>query len=99
MNFATDGPGIFTLMAYENSTLVGQVSATGVIPPGFFFPEGTISFNGVTLNSVVLSSPATPYFAIDNVDVQPVPEPATMTLLASGLAGLLGSRRKRCAVR
>ena len=51
-----------------------------MIAPGFFFPEETISFNGVTVDSVVLSAPATLYFAIDNVDVQPVPKPATITL-------------------
>lgn len=32
-------------------------------------------------------------FALDNVTLQPVPEPATATLLALGLAGLLRSRK------
>jgi hypothetical protein len=67
--FATDGTGTFELTAYYNSMQVGTASATGVIPPGYGFPQGVISLSGVTFTSVTLSSPSTPYFAIDNVTV------------------------------
>jgi hypothetical protein len=98
MDFATNShsnPDPFMLTAFENSTQVGQVSAFGVVPPGFGFPEGVVTFNSATFNSVVLSSSA-PDFAIDNVDVTPTPEPASMTLLCSGLLFLgMFARRYR----
>ena len=33
-------------------------------------------------------------FALDNLDVAPIPEPTTMLLLGAGLIGLVGFRRK-----
>jgi hypothetical protein len=96
LNFGLDDAGALTLMAYEGSTLVGTVSVTGVIPSGFDQPEGVISFNGATFNSVVLNSPSSDFFAIDNVDVRAaaVPEPATLVLLCTGLAALVSARRR-----
>ena len=67
--FATDGTGTFYLTAYDNSKEVGSATATGIVPSGYSFPQGVISLSGVTFNSVVLSSPQTPNFAIDNVGV------------------------------
>lgn len=95
MAFATDGGGTFFLNAYENGTLVGSASAVGVIPPGFSFPEGAISFNGATFNSIILTSPSTPYFAIDNLSVGVVPEPSSLLLMGSGLLGLGWMLRRR----
>ena len=98
MLFATDGPGPFVLNAFENGTFVGSATATGSIPPGFSFPEGSISLGGATFNSVVLTSPDTPFFAIDDVSASPtVPEPASLLLLGSGLLGLRFLRRKLLA--
>jgi hypothetical protein len=96
LNFGLDGAGALTLMAYEGSTLVGTVSVTGVIPSGFDQPEGSISFDGATFDSVVLNSTSTNFFAIDNVDVRSatVPEPATLFLLCTGAVGLASARRR-----
>ena len=102
--FATDGTGSFDLSAYENGVLVGTASQTGVVPFGYGFPEGIIKFSGV-FNSVVLTSPDTPYFAVDNVGVilsstfgqtPSAPEPSSLLLLSSGVLALAGFfRRKR----
>jgi hypothetical protein len=90
----------FTLTAFENAIQVGVVTSNNaVIPPGFFFPEGSISFSSAIFNRVVLTASGAPAFAIDNISVVPtaVPEPAALPLagmaLFSGL-GLVASRRK-----
>jgi hypothetical protein len=89
MLFATDGSGTFFLNAYENGTLVGSASAFGIIEPTGF-PEGTITFNAASFNSIVLTSPSTPYFAIDNMSVTTgaVPEPSCLALMGIGFLGL-----------
>jgi len=83
---------------------VGSANATGTIPPGFGFPEGTLSFSGPTFNSVVLSTTAF-NFAVDNIVVNPVvnpvPEPSTlvmageMAMLCLACAGHSLHRRRR----
>lgn len=99
---ATDTPASFTLMAYLGATLVGQVSASGTIPPQFGFPEGQIAFTDAGgFDRIVLSSTATD-FAIDDVTVrqaQVVPEPATVALLGAGVValGVGGAWRRRRA--
>jgi hypothetical protein len=102
MNFATNSlAGVsFTLNAFNGASLVGSSVATGVIPPGFFFPEGVISFSGPDFNRVVLSSPAALDFAIDNASVNAVPEPGSLSLLVFGAIAAIGfvtQLRRLCA--
>jgi hypothetical protein len=89
-------PSPFTLTAFLGSTQVGTVSATGIVPIGFSFPEGEIAFEGSPFNSVVFSSPA-PDFAIDDVAVATAPEPALNAMVGFALIclGAVCTRRKR----
>jgi hypothetical protein len=109
LDFATADfgtPSLFTLMAFENGNEVGTASSTGMLLPGFPFPEGEIAFAGADFNSIELSTPA-PDFAIDNINVNtvaPTPEPSSLLLLGTGLLMLgflarrAGSRRMSLAV-
>lgn len=89
-------PSPFTLTAFEGNTLVGSVSATGIVPAGFTFPEGEIAFAGPAFNTVVFSS-AAPDFAIDQVATAAAPEPSLMGLVGLALItfGAIRPRRNR----
>lgn len=99
LDFATDGASPFTLSTYSGGiggTFIGSSTATGVVPVGGSFPQGVISFNSITpFDSIIFSASAAPYFAVDNIDVQPVPEPATLALAGLGGLSLLLFRPRR----
>jgi len=92
--FATNSvsPVPLLLSAFMGATLVGTATASGVVPPAFSFPEGMLAFGGPAFDSVVLTSFA-PDFAIDNVTVGAVPEPASLSLAVLGLLALAARRR------
>jgi hypothetical protein len=89
LSFATIGNGTFYLL-----TDAGSASAIGVVPSGYLYPEGTISFSGVGFSRVVLESPDTLYFAIDNVVVN-APEAPSLLLLGTGVLGLAETIRRK----
>lgn len=96
-------PSPLTITAYENSTEVGWATSTGMVLPGFTFPEGEIALSGETFNNIVVSS-AAPDFAVDNLDVATAtaPEPAVSGLFGLGLLALgvpaVYRKAKRAAV-
>lgn len=90
-----------TISLFNGATPVGSQSYNGVpdtvFAGGFAGIQSTLLFNRVdlTFNSVLA-----PAFAVDNVrtfNSAAVPEPATLTLLGSGIAAAAWRRRRRRA--
>jgi hypothetical protein len=105
--FLTSSDAEITLEAYLGFGPVGYATAT----PSATGPyEGTIAFGSGSFDSILLSASipgmlnsAQP-FAVDNIQVgttptATVPEPMSMLLLATGLAGVCAVARRRSACR
>ena len=83
-----------TISVFSGASLLGSLSYNGVPDPvfagGFAGIQSTTPFNRV---DVTFNSSAATAFALDNVEINYVPEPSTMFLvLTSGIAGLLWRR-------
>lgn len=78
--------------AYAGATLVSSQSIT----QGNIGDWTSVSVGGSGITSLVLTGSASGFspYAIDNLNVTAVPEPASMALMAAGL-GLIGVARRR----
>jgi PEP-CTERM motif-containing protein len=96
LNASAGAPSQIFILAYQgsvNGAVLATNVATGVVPPGFTFPEGSLSISGVTFNAVSLFSTAQD-FAVDNIEVTtPVPEPTSLGLVLAGLASAIALTR------
>jgi hypothetical protein len=95
-----------TISLFNGATPVGSLSYAGAPDPvftgGFAGIQSTLLFNRVV---VTFNSSVAPAFALDNIRTfnagvaEPVPEPASILLLATGLGALYNRRRRRVATR
>lgn len=99
MNNLTPG---FTVQLFDPaSQLLGVFSVNTT--PLISFSEGQFNYSGALVGRAVIdfneNFPGIRRFALDNLTIDPVPEPATLLLLGTGLAGVGAAVRQSRAKR
>jgi len=100
LDFSTNdfgSPGPLEISAYRGGTtgtLVATTQSVGSVPVGFLFPQGSIQLTGAGLfDTVVVSAPQSPFFAIDNILVQTalmvIPEPRSIVMATTAATCLM----------
>ena len=88
-------PNATTINLFNGAVNVGTLSYPGVVDPtftgGFAGIQSTSAFNRVDITFNAVAAPA---FAMDNI-LFPIPEPSTILLTMSGVAGLLWRARRK----
>ncbi len=83
------------LRASNGTSLVSESSAAGEVPSGGGIAEGVMAFSGTPFDELLIVDPTDPAFAIGEITVSSIPEPAGWALLGLGLLALADVRRRR----